>query len=152
MSDPAPQVTIAGGGPAGITLGYLLARAGIETLVLESQDDFDRDFRGDTLHAGVLEIFDSIGLAGDILELPHYKIRTLLAGDTPLVNFNILRTEFPRVTMMAQSVFLDFLSARAKPIPAFTSRWEQAPGSCFAIRNQIGSTGSNITAKEKTSR
>ena len=122
MNDPAPQVTIAGGGPAGITLGYLLARSGIKTLVLESQDDFDRDFRGDTLHAGVLEIFESLGLARDILDLPHYKIRSLRAGKSPLVDFATLNTEFPWVTMMAQSVFLDFLANRAKDYPSFDIR------------------------------
>ena len=120
MNQPSSYwITIAGGGPAGITLGYLLARSGIETLVLESQDDFDRDFRGDTLHAGVLEIFDSLGLADEILELPHHKIRTLSAGATPLVNFAILKTKFPWVTMIAQSVFLDFLCAKARKFPQF---------------------------------
>lgn len=71
-------VCIVGGGPAGMTLAYLLSRCGIPTLLLESQDDFDRDFRGDTLHAGVMEIFADLGLADAILELPHYKIRNIV--------------------------------------------------------------------------
>jgi 2-polyprenyl-6-methoxyphenol hydroxylase-like FAD-dependent oxidoreductase len=113
------QVAIAGGGPAGIVLGYLLTRCGIETLVLESQPDFDRDFRGDTLHAGVMEIFQDIGLADRILELPHHKIRKLTAGGADLIDFTWLKTDFPYVTMMAQSLFLDFLAQEAATFPSF---------------------------------
>lgn len=113
------EVCIAGGGPAGMVLGYLLGRCGISTLVLESGGDFDRDFRGDTLHAGVLEIFQSIGLAGEILELPHHKIRSLSAGGTTLVNFEILDTDFPFVTMMAQSIFLSFLAEKSREFPSY---------------------------------
>ncbi|MGI9241103.1 MAG: FAD-dependent oxidoreductase [Verrucomicrobiales bacterium] len=113
------QVAVAGGGPAGLVLGYLLARCGIETLVLESQPDFDRDFRGDTLHAGVMEIFQELGLADRILELPHHKIRKLTAGGADLIDFNWLKTDFPFVTMMAQSLFLDFLAKEAATFPSF---------------------------------
>ena len=100
-------------------LGYLLGRCGIETLVLESQEDFDRDFRGDTLHAGVVEILDAMGLSGRLFALPHYKIGELGAGGANLVDFSCLKTEFPFVTMMAQSVFLDFMARESQTFPSF---------------------------------
>jgi 2-polyprenyl-6-methoxyphenol hydroxylase-like FAD-dependent oxidoreductase len=75
---------IVGGGPAGMVLGLLLARVGLTVTVLESQPDFDRDFRGDTLHASTLEMLDQIGLAGRVLDIPHVKLRemSITAGDT----------------------------------------------------------------------
>ena len=114
-----PEICIAGGGPAGMVLGYLLARCGIRTLVLESQLDFDRDFRGDTLHAGVMEVFDSMGVAERILELPHSKIAVMKLGDLEIVNFSWLKTKFPYVTMMAQSTFLGWLAEEAKQFSSF---------------------------------
>lgn len=117
--NPQSEICIAGGGPAGMVLGYLLARCGIDTVLLESQKDFDRDFRGDTLHAGVMEIFETLGLADRILELPHSKIRHLSIGETDLVNFSWIKTPFPYVTMMAQSVFLRFLAEEAAKFPSF---------------------------------
>ena len=113
------KICITGGGPAGMVLGYLLSKCGIETLVLESQQDFDRDFRGDTLHAGVMELFDTIGLADSMLEIPHQKIKTFSLGDIEIINFSWLKTRFPYITMMAQSEFLGFLSIEAKKSPAF---------------------------------
>src|SRR5262249_50031616 len=64
---------IVGGGPSGVMLSLLLARAGIDVTLLESHKDFDRDFRGDTIHASTLEALDQIGLAGRLHELPHVK-------------------------------------------------------------------------------
>lgn len=113
------QVCIAGGGPAGMVLGYLLGRCGIATLVLESQPDFDRDFRGDTVHAGVMEIFDALGLAEGILNLPHHKIRRLAAGGVDLIDFRRLKTKFPFVTMMAQATLLDFLAKESSAFPSY---------------------------------
>ena len=68
---------IAGGGPAGMMLGYLLARAGVEVLVLEKHADFLRDFRGDTIHPSTLEIMHELGLLDAFLRLPHQELRTL---------------------------------------------------------------------------
>ncbi|MEM7386083.1 MAG: FAD-dependent oxidoreductase [Verrucomicrobiota bacterium] len=119
MPPEKTSVCIAGGGPAGMVLGYLLGRCGIATLILESQKDFDRDFRGDTLHAGVMEVFDALGLADRILELPHEKIRKVGIGNVNLVDFRWLKTKFPFVTMMAQSMFLDFLAEEARSFPTF---------------------------------
>lgn len=124
-SEPQPvDVCIAGGGPAGLVLGYLLGRCGISTVVLEGQADFDRDFRGDTLHAGVMEIFESIGLADKMSDLPHHKIKKLSAGEIDIVDFSRLETDFPFVTMMAQSTFLTWLAKEAEAFPTFRIEME----------------------------
>ncbi len=119
-------VCIVGGGPAGVMLGYLFARRGVEVIVLEAQHDFDRQFRGDTIHAGIMENLDQLGLADALLELPHYKMPRLLAGNrdhpaqrVPLVDFSRLRTKFPYVTMIAQPLFLNFIVEEAKKYPTF---------------------------------
>src|SRR5881398_1108378 len=70
---------IVGGGPAGVVLALLLARQGIPVTLLELHADFDRDFRGDTLHPSILEVLDEIGLADRLLELPHAKVSTATA-------------------------------------------------------------------------
>jgi 2-polyprenyl-6-methoxyphenol hydroxylase-like FAD-dependent oxidoreductase len=68
------QCCIAGGGPAGMMLGYLLARAGIQVLVLEKHGDFLRDFRGDTIHPSTLELMNELGLLEAFLKLPHQQL------------------------------------------------------------------------------
>src|SRR5438034_7790725 len=73
---------IAGGGPAGMMLGLLLARAGVPVLVLEKHADFLRDFRGDTIHPSTLEILDELGLADRFLALPHSKVSTIMLRST----------------------------------------------------------------------
>src|ERR1044071_7222503 len=77
---------IAGGGPAGMMLGMLLARAGVETVVLEKHADFLRDFRGDTVHPSTLELIHELGLLDAFLKLPHQKLERLrgLVGDTAI--------------------------------------------------------------------
>jgi len=70
---------IAGGGPAGMMLGYLLARAGVEVAVLEKHADFLRDFRGDTVHPSTLQVMDELGLYGAFLKLPHQEVDRLSA-------------------------------------------------------------------------
>lgn len=119
-------VCVVGGGPAGVVLGYLLARRGVEVMVLEAQYDFDRDFRGDTIHAAIMENLDQMGLAEALLELPHHKVQRLSAGasDDPskrvtLVDFSRLRTKFPYVTLMAQPIFLGFMVEQAQKYPTF---------------------------------
>lgn len=75
-----PYVTrccIVGGGPAGLMLGYLLARAGINVMVLEKHPDFLRDFRGDTIHPSTLEIMHQLGLLEELLALPHQRAETI---------------------------------------------------------------------------
>lgn len=115
---------IVGGGPAGMVLGLLLARTGLEVTVLESQPDFDRDFRGDTVHASTLEVLDQIGLADPALEIPHAKVRQVTIH-TPeetieLVNFSWLPSRFNYMAVMPQSLFLEFLCAEAERYPGFS--------------------------------
>src|ERR1700752_3352407 len=88
MMDPEISVRccIAGGGPAGMMLGLLLARAGVAVLVLEKHADFLRDFRGDTIHPSTLQVMDELGLLDALLRRPHQEIRELhgLIGDTDI--------------------------------------------------------------------
>src|SRR6187401_2632749 len=89
---------IAGGGPAGMMLGYLLARSGVDVLVLEKHGDFLRDFRGDTLHPSTLRLFDELGLADQLLRVPHQEAQVLGvttdAGDFTLADFRRLPGRF----------------------------------------------------------
>src|SRR6187551_625901 len=79
MADPTitTQCCIAGGGPAGMMLGFLLARAGVNVVVLEKHADFFRDFRGDTVHPSTLELMDQLGFRDDFEAVPHTRLRTL---------------------------------------------------------------------------
>lgn len=114
---------IVGGGPGGAMLALLLARQGIPVILLERHIDFDRDFRGDTLHASALEILDSLGLAERLLQLRHAKVSGLnlptRAGAATIELFGSLRTKFPYITVMAQAQFLAFITAEAQSYPCF---------------------------------
>lgn len=114
---------VVGGGPAGLILAYLLARQGVEVRLLEAHKDFDRDFRGDTVHPSTLEILDSLGLADRLLELPHAKIHrgTIQApsGSFPFADFSDLDTKFPYIALIPQVHFLEFMAAEAARYPAF---------------------------------
>src|SRR3954465_4668314 len=77
--DRAAQCCVAGGGPAGLMLGYLLARAGVQVTVLEKHDDFLRDFRGDTIHPSTLTVLQDLCLLDDFLKLPHQEVAELTA-------------------------------------------------------------------------
>ena len=117
---------VAGGGPAGIMLGLLLARAGVEVLVLEKHADFLRDFRGDTIHPSTLEIMHELGLLEDLLKLPHQKAPRLNAqvGDLTLTvaDFTRLPTRCGFIAFMPQWDFLNFLAGRGARYPTFTLR------------------------------
>jgi 2-polyprenyl-6-methoxyphenol hydroxylase-like FAD-dependent oxidoreductase len=114
---------IVGGGPAGTVLGLLLARAGVDVTLLEAHPDFDREFRGDTLHPSVMEIMDQLGLAQRLLELRHTKVRSLTfqtsSGPFTPVDFSRLNTKFPYITMMPQTSFLGFIAGEAQGYPNF---------------------------------
>lgn len=110
---------IVGGGPAGAVLAYMLARKGVEVMLLEAHMDFEREFRGDTLHASVMEIMDELGLADRLLQLRHSEASRFVLNTTnstvTLANLGRLkgRTKYPYVTVMAQSKFLNFMTAEA---------------------------------------
>ena len=115
---------IVGGGPAGMILGLLLARTGLKVTVLESQPDFDRDYRGDTLHASTLEMLDQIGLADRVLQIPHARLRemSLNAGERSfrIVDFSQLASRFAYIAIMPQADFLELLRDEANRHPGFT--------------------------------
>jgi 2-polyprenyl-6-methoxyphenol hydroxylase-like FAD-dependent oxidoreductase len=119
---------IVGGGPAGAVLALILARQQIPVVLLEAHEDFERDFRGDTLHPSVLEILDELGLAERLHELRHSKIRTAAfmtpAGALTLADFGRLKTRFPYIMMLPQSHFLEFLTSEAKQYPNFQLRMD----------------------------
>jgi 2-polyprenyl-6-methoxyphenol hydroxylase-like FAD-dependent oxidoreductase len=112
---------IVGGGPAGMMLGYLLGRAGIETVVLEKHADFFRDFRGDTVHPSTLQVMDELGLIDDFLKIPHDRIQKMEGyfGDTKLRIADISRTnaKYPFIAFMPQWDFLNFLRDKAQRYP-----------------------------------
>jgi 2-polyprenyl-6-methoxyphenol hydroxylase-like FAD-dependent oxidoreductase len=114
---------VVGGGPAGVMLGYLLARAGVDVTVLEKHQDFNRDFRGDTVHPSTLELMYELGLLHDFLQVPHQKLRSIGGkfGDFPfrVADFSRLPTHCKFVALMPQWDFLNFLSGKARQFPGF---------------------------------
>src|SRR3979409_244233 len=115
---------VVGGGPCGLMLGYLLALAGIDVVVLEKHADFLRDFRGDTIHPSTLEILDDLGLAKRFLtELPHTEVSRLAArlpgGEQVQFDFRRQRTRFPVISLVPQWDFLRFVTSAAARYPGF---------------------------------
>jgi 2-polyprenyl-6-methoxyphenol hydroxylase-like FAD-dependent oxidoreductase len=119
---------IAGGGPAGMMLGFLLARAGVPVVVLEKHKDFLRDFRGDTVHPSTLELMVELGLIDDFLKLPHEEVDHLSAqiGDkqVTIADFSHLPTHCRFVALMPQWDFLNFLAERGKRYRDFDLRMQ----------------------------
>ena len=115
---------IAGGGPAGMMLGVLLARAGIPVVVLEKHADFLRDFRGDTVHPSTLEIIYELGVLEQFLARPHSELREVrgIVGDTRITvaDFSHLPVHAPFIAMMPQWDLLDFLAEQGRRYPTFT--------------------------------
>src|SRR5216110_1331860 len=116
QSEQVEQTTccIVGSGPAGAVLALLLARQGIPVVLLEEHMNFDRDFRGDTIHPSILQIMDQLGLADRLLTIPHAELHTLNVdtneGPFILADFRRLKTPFPFIAMLPQVHFLEFIT------------------------------------------
>ncbi|MFJ7245852.1 FAD-dependent oxidoreductase [Kitasatospora sp. NPDC098652] len=121
------SVVISGGGPAGMVLGLMLARAGVEVTVLEKHADFLRDFRGDTVHASTVRLMDELGLGRKFAALPQSRLGNLVVpvpgvGEVALSAFDRLPAPYNYIAMMPQWDLLNFLVEEAKREPAFTVR------------------------------
>src|SRR6202050_1581616 len=128
MDELAAECCIVGGGPAGMVLGLLLARAGVEVVVLEKHADFLRGFRGDTIHPSTLEGRHELGILDEFLRRPHQEARQLgaLFGDEKLMiaDFSHLPTRCKFIAFMPQWDFLNFIAEQAKHYSSFQLRME----------------------------
>jgi 2-polyprenyl-6-methoxyphenol hydroxylase-like FAD-dependent oxidoreductase len=119
---------VVGGGPAGMMLGYLLARQGVPVTVLEKHADFFRDFRGDTVHPSTLEVLKELGLLQEFLSLPHEQVESggvMIGGaNFEVADFRHLPTACKFIALMPQWDFLNFLSSHAKTFPSFQLRMQ----------------------------
>jgi 2-polyprenyl-6-methoxyphenol hydroxylase-like FAD-dependent oxidoreductase len=169
----ATQCCIAGGGPAGMMLGFLLARAGVRVVVLEKHADFFRDFRGDTVHPSTLEFMVELGLIDEFLKLPHQKVETLTAQvgaeHIQMADFRHLPTHCKFIALTPQWNFLNFLAEHGKRYKTFDLRMQaeatdlieengrvvgliaKTPDGALTIRADlvVGCDGRHSTVREK---
>jgi 2-polyprenyl-6-methoxyphenol hydroxylase-like FAD-dependent oxidoreductase len=118
------QVCIVGAGPAGMMLGYLLGRAGVDTCVLEKHADFLRDFRGDTVHPSTLQIMHELGLLEEFLKVPHSEIHHISAAigerSYRIADFRHIPAACRYIAIMPQWDFLNFLARKGRQFPTLT--------------------------------
>jgi 2-polyprenyl-6-methoxyphenol hydroxylase-like FAD-dependent oxidoreductase len=123
MTTLETRCCIVGGGPAGMMLGFLLARAGVDVLVLEKHADFLRDFRGDTIHPSTLELMHELGILEEFLKQPHQEVRQLagkVGGETlKIADFTHLPTRCRFLALMPQWDFLNFMVEQGRRYPRF---------------------------------
>ena len=167
------QCCIAGGGPAGMMLGFLLARAGVRVVVLEKHANFFRDFRGDTVHPSTLELIYELGLIDEFLQLPHQKVETLSAQvgaeHIQMADFRHLPTHCKFIALMPQWDFLNFLAEHGKRYSTLDLRMQteatdlieengrivgvsaETPDGALTIRADltVGCDGRHSTVREK---
>lgn len=151
MTNGETDLCVVGGGPAGMMCGYLFARAGVRTTVLEKHADFLRDFRGDTVHPSTLDLFDELGLLDALLERPHDKVKNIGAvvggEELRIADFTHLPGRGRFIALMPQWEFLDFLAGEARKLPTFTLRMEaeatdvaRENGRIVGVRTRVGQT------------
>jgi 2-polyprenyl-6-methoxyphenol hydroxylase-like FAD-dependent oxidoreductase len=147
MSDSTitAKCCIVGGGPAGMMLGFLLARAGVNVVVLEKHADFFRDFRGDTVHPSTLELMCELGLIDEFLKLPHQKVETLTgqvgAERLTIADFRHLPTRCKFIALMPQWHFLNFLAEQARRYKTFDLRMKAEATDLIEERGRIVGLG-----------
>src|SRR5438094_3839143 len=124
LPDVHVRCLVVGGGPAGMMTGFLLARAGVDVVVLENAADFNRVFRGDTIPPSTLELLHELGLLEEFLRLPHQEVREIRGifngHPVPIADFSRLPTPCKVIAFMPQWDFLDFLSRHAMKLPSVT--------------------------------
>ncbi len=134
---------IVGAGPAGAILALLLARKGIDVTLIEAQKDFNRAFRGDTVHSGTMELLNSLGLADALMQLPHSKLYSgkiegpVFAAPFEIIDFSALNSPFPYVTMMPQADFLTYVIDQASQYPNFKLRLKTSATALIKTNGEI---------------
>jgi 2-polyprenyl-6-methoxyphenol hydroxylase-like FAD-dependent oxidoreductase len=147
------QACIVGGGPAGMMLGFLLARAGVEAVVLEKHGDFLRDFRGDTVHPSTMTVMHELGLLEEFLTLPHHKI-SKFAGyfgtkRVQMVDLAGLPVRAPFIAMMPQWDFLNFIAAHAKALPRFKLLMHAEAKALISEGGKVVGVRASVEGREK---